>query len=160
MKEVGNQGLATPRRLRGRKEFLCGFKAGPAGGLRPPSGPATTRPSLNRKVTTRSGRTSLHDAEGKVRHASALDHPRALQVDRPGAEVVEQADAAPEQDGHQVDVDLVEESRSDALLHDARGAHADVLVASDRFGLREGALQSVGDERERRSFIDPLWWDR
>ena len=45
----------------------------------------------------------------------------------------------PEQDGHQVDVDLVEESRSDALLHDARSAHADVLVAGNRVGLREGA---------------------
>jgi hypothetical protein len=31
------------------------------------------------------GRTSLYDAEGKMRHPSALDHPRALQVDRPGA---------------------------------------------------------------------------
>jgi hypothetical protein len=28
------------------------------------------------------GRTSLYDAEGKMRHPSALDHPRALQVDR------------------------------------------------------------------------------
>jgi hypothetical protein len=36
------------------------------------------------------GRTSLHDPEGKVRHPSTLDHPRALQVDRSGAEVVEQ----------------------------------------------------------------------
>jgi hypothetical protein len=36
------------------------------------------------------GHPSLHDAEGEVGHPSALDHPRALQVDRPGAEVVEQ----------------------------------------------------------------------
>jgi hypothetical protein len=65
-------------------------------------------------------------------HPSALDHPRALQVDRPGAKVVEQSHAAAERDGHQVQVDLVQESRADALLHDARGAHADVLVAGDR----------------------------
>ena len=78
-------------------------------------------------------------------HPSALDHPRALQVDRPGAEAVEQSDAAPEQDGHQVDVDLVQESRSDALLHDARGTHADVLVARDRLRLLQGAFQAVGD---------------
>jgi hypothetical protein len=82
-------------------------------------------------------------------HPSALDHPRGLQVDRPGAEVVEQSDAAPEQDGHQVQVDLVQESRSDALLDDAGGAHADVLVAGDRLGLLQGAFQAVGDERER-----------
>jgi hypothetical protein len=68
-----------------------------------------------------------------MRHPSALDHPRALQVNRPRAQVVEQSDAAPEQDGHQVDLYLVQESRSDALLHDARGAHADVLIAGDRF---------------------------
>jgi hypothetical protein len=36
------------------------------------------------------GRTSLYDAEGEMGHPSALDHPRALQVDRAGAEVVEQ----------------------------------------------------------------------
>src|SRR5215217_1853091 len=93
-------------------------------------------------------------------HPRALDHPRALQVDRPGAEVVEQADAAPEQDRHQVEVDLVQESRSDALLHDARGPHTDVLVPGDRLRLLEGAFQSVGDEREWRSFVDPRWWDR
>lgn len=30
------------------------------------------------------GRTSLHDAESKMRDTSALDHPRTLQVDRAG----------------------------------------------------------------------------
>jgi hypothetical protein len=35
------------------------YKAGPAGGLRPPSGPATTRRSVNRMVTTRSGEVTL-----------------------------------------------------------------------------------------------------
>jgi hypothetical protein len=53
----------------------------------------------------------------------------------------------PEQDGHQVDVELVQEFHPDALLHDARGAHPDVLVAGDRLRLRQGAFQSVGDER-------------
>jgi hypothetical protein len=84
-----------------------------------------------------------------VRHPSALDHPRALQVDRPGAEVIEQADAAPEQHRHQVEVELVQESRSEALLHDAGGAHADVLVPGDRSGLLQGAFESVGDKGER-----------
>src|SRR5512132_1877904 len=96
------------------------------GGLRRPSGDATKREPQGDDET---GRTSLYDAEGKVRHPSALDHSRALQVDRPGAEVVEQADAAAEQDRHQVDVDLVQEPRPEALLHDAGGAHPDVLVA-------------------------------
>jgi hypothetical protein len=46
-------------------------------------------------------------------------------------------------------VELVQESRPDALLHDAGGAHADVLAAGDRCGLLEGAFEPVGDERER-----------
>ncbi len=143
-----------------REEFLYELKAGPAGGLRPPSGPATTRRSLNCKVTTRSG--VLHFTTRKVRcvtPAPSITLVRSRSIG-PVPRWSNNADAAPEQDGHQVDVDLVQESRSDALLHDARGAHPDVLVASDRFGLLQGALQSVGDEGERRSFVDPLWWDR
>jgi hypothetical protein len=52
-------------------------------------------------MTEEIGPRSLEDAEGEMGHPSALDHPRALQVDRPDAEVVEQGDAAPEQDGDQ-----------------------------------------------------------
>src|SRR3954469_2213818 len=74
--------------------------------------------------------------------------------------MVEQRNAAPEQDVHQVHMDLVEEPCFDALLHDARGTHADVLVACDRLRLLYGAFESVRDERKRRSFVDPLLWDR
>src|ERR671921_2850037 len=104
--------------------------------------------------------TSLYDAESEVRDPSSLEHPGALQLDRFGAQVVEQPDAVPEQDRHQVDVYLVEESRSDALLHEARADHADVLVACDRFRLLYGTFEAVRDERERRSFGNPLLWDR
>src|SRR5436190_16562395 len=55
---------------------------------------------------------------------------------------------------------LVEEPSLDALLHDARGTHADVLVACDRLRLLYGAFESVRDERKRGSFVDPLLWDR
>src|SRR6266487_3229674 len=55
---------------------------------------------------------------------------------------------------------LVEESCFDALLHDARGTHTDVLVACDRLRLLYGAFESVRDERERRSFVVPVLWDR
>ena len=68
-----------------------------------------------------------------MRDPGSLDHPGALQLDRLGAWVAEQPDAVPQQDGHQVEVYLVEESRSDALLHEACADHADVLVACDRF---------------------------
>src|SRR2546423_1447761 len=61
---------------------------------------------------------------------------------------------------YQVRVYLVEEPSLDALLHDARGTHADVLVACDRLRLLYGAFESVRDERKRGSFVDPLLWDR
>src|SRR5438876_12351229 len=54
---------------------------------------------------------------------------------------------------------LVEEPCFEALLHDARGTHADVVVACDRLCLLYGAFESVRDERERRSFVDPVLWD-
>src|SRR3712207_1588240 len=95
-----------------------------------------------------------------MRDPSSLDHLGALQLDRLGAWVVEQPDAVPEQDGHQVYVYLVKKSRSDALLHEARADQADVLVVRDRFRLLYGAFEAVRDERERRSFVNPLLWDR
>ena len=45
-------------------------------------------------------------------------------------------------------------------MHDARGAHGDVLVARNLFRLLYGALDPVSDERERRSPVDPLLRDR
>src|SRR5436190_19454970 len=51
---------------------------------------------------------------------------------------------------------LVEESRSDALLHQVRTDHADVLVTCSRFRLRYSAFEAVADERKRRSFVNPL----
>ena len=47
------------------------------------------------------GPSSLHDAEAQVRDTGALDHPGALQLDRLHA-LVEQPDAVPEQDRHQI----------------------------------------------------------
>jgi hypothetical protein len=91
-----------------------------------------------------------------VGYVRRLDHLRTLQFDRPRAQVVEQSDTPSEQDGHKVYVYLVEKSRLEALLHDARGAHGDVLLARDRSRLLYGAFDAVGDERERRSFVDPF----
>ena len=82
-------------------------------------------------------------------YPSALDHLGALQLDRPRAQVVEQSDAVPEQDGHQVYVYLVKKSCSDALLRDTGGARSHVLVARDRSCLLNGALDAVCDEGKR-----------
>ena len=83
-----------------------------------------------------------------MRDPSALNHPGALQFDRPRAQMVEPPDASSEQDGHQVYVYLVEESRSEAMLHAARADPADVLVGCDRFRLLYGAFEAVRDERK------------
>src|SRR5215207_6415505 len=102
----------------------------------------------------------LNDAERKVSYPGALDHLRAVQFDRPRAQVLEQPNTSSEQYGRQVDVYLVEQPRPDALLRDARGAHGHVLVGRDRFRLLDGALNAVADEREWWSFVDPFLRDR
>ncbi len=73
--------------------------------------------------------------------------------------MLEQSDTPSEQDGYQIDVYLVEEIRSDPPLRDAHGAHSHVLVASDRFRLLDDAFDTIGDERERRSFVDLFFND-
>src|SRR5215210_1251316 len=74
--------------------------------------------------------------------------------------MLEQSDSPSEQDGHQVDVYLVKQSGSYALLRDTSGAYSDVLVLCDRSCLLDGALDTVRNEGERRSFVDPFSGDR
>jgi hypothetical protein len=74
--------------------------------------------------------------------------------------MVEQGDAAPEQDVYQVHVYLIEQPSFDAVLYDARSTHADILVARDRLRLLQGAFESVRHKREGRSFVDPVLWNR
>ena len=85
----------------------------------------------------------LYDAERKMRDPSALDHLGSLQIDWPRAQMVRAMDAVPKQDGHQIHVYLVEKSRSDALLHEARAYNADVLAARERSRLLYGAFEAV-----------------
>jgi hypothetical protein len=94
-----------------------------------------------------------------MRYPWSLDHTRAFQLDVPGAKVVEKPDAFSEQDGHQVDAYLVDLPGLDALLRNFGAAHADGLVASDRFRLLDGAFDAVRDEGERRCFVNPFFWD-
>jgi hypothetical protein len=63
----------------------------------------------------------------------------------------------PSTTGTKNEVYFVEESRSDALLHEVRTDHTDVLVASSRLRLRHGAFEAFANERKRRSFGHPLW---
>jgi hypothetical protein len=71
--------------------------------------------------------------------------------------VVEQADTCAQQERHQVDMDFVEQSGLEALLHDRGGGNDDTLLSGDRPGLRDGAFHSVADEGERPFLLDPFW---
>src|SRR5215204_1061531 len=104
--------------------------------------------------------TLLYDTERKVRDPGTLDHPCTLELYRRRSQMVEQPYTPSEKDRHKVDGDFVEKSGPQTLLHDARGAYGDALVA--RYGLRlfDRALDAIRDERERRSFVNPFLWDR
>jgi hypothetical protein len=95
-----------------------------------------------------------------VGYVESLHHPRAFQFDGCGPQMVEQPDAPSEQDGHKVDVYLIEKSSLDTLLDDTRGAYGDVLVARNRSCLLDGTFDVIRDESERRSLVDPFLRDR
>jgi hypothetical protein len=77
-----------------------------------------------------------------------------LQFDRLVAEVVEQPPARAEQYRRQVQPEFVDEAGGQVLLDDVgAAADSDVLVSGDRPGLRQGAVDAVGDEGERRRAV-------
>jgi len=57
-----------------------------------------------------------------------------------------------------VDSDLVHEPGGEELLGDVRAHHADALLARGLAGLRERALDSIGDEREDRGLLQGGSW--
>src|SRR5687767_13502918 len=91
-----------------------------------------------------------------MRDAGGLNYSGAFQLNWCSAQVVEHTDAAAEQDRHQVDVYLVENSGLDALLHDTRAGYGDIFVACGLLGLADGTFDAVGNEDEGRAFFDPF----
>src|SRR5579859_4475809 len=71
-------------------------------------------------------------------------------------EMFKQADAITEQEWNQVDVDFVEQSSVEALLHNRRGSYHDRFLACDHFRLFKSAFNAVGDERHRPFLLDPF----
>ena len=100
----------------------------------------------------------LDDAETKMRNPRSLDHPGAFQFNGYCAQVVEQSDTVTQQDGREIDVDFVEQPGLDALLCDTRAAYGDIRAPCCFLCLANGAFNTVGDEGERRSFLEPLLW--
>ena len=91
-----------------------------------------------------------------MRDARGVNDSRGFQFDVLGPEVIKQADAGTEQHRHDVELDLVEQPGSKALLRDARTHQADVLVTCLRLCLLYGALYPVCDKGVRDL---SLWHD-
>src|SRR5215207_6164933 len=98
----------------------------------------------------------LDDAESKMRDPRSLDHPGVFQFNRCCAEVVEQSDTCTEQDRRKIDVNFVKQARFDALLRDTRARYGNILVPCGLLCLTNGAFNTIGDEGERRSFLEPF----
>jgi len=81
-----------------------------------------------------------------VGHAVGFDYAGAFKVERVILKVGEEADAAAEEDGDEVEVDQIEKARSQVLLCHACGADGDVTVAGDGARLLESAFDAVGHD--------------
>ncbi len=90
---------------------------------------------------------------------SGCVHLHDLHVQGLEPQVIEQLDTVKEQNGHQVDVDFVQESSLKALLHDTGSAHRNRLLASNLLCYFYRAGHAVGYEREGRSGLDPFLRD-
>lgn|GEM_PF-5663611 len=85
-----------------------------------------------------------HDAIAQMCDAIGFDDAFAFKVELAILEVVEEADAATEEDGAYVQVDLVQKACHEILLGDGGGSDGNVSRADHGVGLREGALDAVG----------------
>src|SRR2546430_9798772 len=90
----------------------------------------------------------------EMRHAGRVDDTAELQRHVRDREVLEEARPRAEQDGDEMELELVEQSRRQRLLADARAAgDLDVLPPGDRESLLDGGFDAVGHEGERRSSL-------
>lgn len=95
----------------------------------------------------------------RMRDSRPLNHPDIFQLDGFSPQMLEQWDTLSKQDGCQVDINLVDKTSLEALLQDIRAKYVDILIPCDSLGLANGAFNAVGDERERRAWLDPFLWD-
>src|SRR5712692_5600484 len=103
-------------------------------------------------------RSLLFDAVGEMGDPFADSHLRVFQCNGCYLEMFKQADTITKQEGNQVDVDFVEQSSVEALLHNRRGSYHDFFDACHHFCLFNSALDAVGDESHRPSLLDPFRW--
>ena len=90
--------------------------------------------------------------ESQVRCLVSPDQGKPLEVDPPG-QLVEQPHAVTEQDGNEVDLDLVHEPRREQRVRRFGAHHDHRLPVGGRPGLGDGAHRAVGDEGERAALL-------
>ena len=73
--------------------------------------------------------------------------------------MLKEADSLAEQNRHQVNVNLVEQTQLQALAHDAAGSDDDVLVPGDGFCLSHRGFDALRHEGEGRAGYDPFLGD-
>jgi hypothetical protein len=114
-------------------------------------GPIT---SQNRHFTLRFNQfyvSSLRVPESKpeMGHARDLLSTREFELAWRDAQMIEEPDATTQEDGNEVNADLVQQTRLDELLGNVRAGDADILVAGGRLHLGKRALDPIVDEDER-----------
>src|SRR5215218_1849469 len=119
-----------------------------------------TRGSVNRKVTTRSSvRHLIHLRTRKVRWvtpAPSITLVRSRSIG-PVPRWSNNETPPPSRTGTR---SRWISSRSPALMHCCTMLAAPTPTSLSPATALEGAFEAVGDERERRSFVDPVLWDR
>src|SRR5215216_1979530 len=98
----------------------------------------------------------LYDAEPKMSYVRSLDRLYAFQVDRPSAEVIEQAHTSTEQDGRHVDMYFINQPCFDGLLQDTGCGYYDVFISCGFLRLTDRAFNAIADKGERRTFLYPF----
>jgi hypothetical protein len=92
----------------------------------------------------------LDDPVRQMRDAGSVDDPLEVQLQRTGVEIVQQANAATQHDGHQADDQLVKQSGADGLLNDARPHQMDVFPTGGSPSLVDRDFDTLGHERVGR----------
>src|SRR4051794_9984144 len=97
-----------------------------------------------------SARSYCH-AEDEMGRGGGVRHLGLLEVDAPEVGPVEEADAAAQEQRHDVQLQLARQALDEALLDDAGTAcDLDVVVSGGLARLRDRTVRAVGDEVERR----------
>src|SRR5688500_18728181 len=110
---------------------------------------------MNREITRP---RLLYDPVSEMCDIYSIDNGELFQFDR-SAKVIEQLHPSPEEAGCQVGLDFVEQPSLQALLCNACTDDIDVLIPCSFLRLFDGTLDSIRDEGEGRTWINPFLRD-